>query len=144
MAEREQPIMQRAWVALVADGARLWRNNIGTALQGRISHVQHPSPSSGLMAGDIIIRSPWYIKFGLAVGSSDLIGYLPVTVTSEMVGKRVAVFLSAEAKNAHGHTTKEQRAWLAAVKECGGIGFAFRSEEEALQLLQAAKTDLLN
>ena len=80
-------------------GMKLWRNQVGTykLADGR------------------------YISSGLCVGSSDLIGYLPVVVTPEMVGKTVAVFVAIEAKAPTGKVRPAQEKFLSAVSSAGGI-----------------------
>ena len=63
------------------------------------------------------------VHFGLCKGSSDLIGWTPITVTADMVGKRLAIFTAVEVKkNKDGayKATKEQIAFIKAVKLAGG------------------------
>ena len=72
------------------------------------------------------------IRYGIAnPGGSDLIGWTPVEITPDMVGTRLAVFTALEIKTAKGRATKEQEAFVAAVKRAGGIAEIVRSEEEA-------------
>jgi hypothetical protein len=52
------------------------------------------------------------IRFGLTPGSADLIGWHEVLVTPEMVGQKLAVFLSIEVKNSSGRVRPEQARWL--------------------------------
>lgn len=63
---------------------RLYRNNVGMAFAGR-------PEKRGVVT---IIHNAYPIRYGLAVGSADLIGYRMVTVTPDMVGKKLAVFMS--------------------------------------------------
>jgi hypothetical protein len=90
-------------VAASEQGHRLWRNNIGK-LQ------------------DITGR---WVTYGLAVGSSDLIG-----IRSD--GR----FLSVEVKAGRRKTTTEQAAWLSMIREMGGIAGVAHSVEEALALIR--------
>ena len=53
------------------------------------------------------------VKFGLAVGSSDLIGWT--------ICNAAAVFTAIEVKRPGQKPTKEQAAFIAAVKRAGGI-----------------------
>lgn len=76
-----------------------------------------------------------YHRFGLAVGSSDLIGWRTLTVTTDMVGSKLAVFVALEGKSKTGATTSEQQAFIRTVQEAGGIAGVFRSVDEAAQLL---------
>ena len=107
-------IQQQIRLACSRGPVRLWRNNTGTLRD------QHGRP----------------VTFGLARGSSDLIGYRTVTVTPEMVGQQVAVFTSLEVKAATGRVSAEQRQWLEVVAAAGGIAGVVRSVEDAEALLR--------
>lgn len=64
------------------------------------------------------------IRYGLCNGSSDLIGWTPVTVTPDMVGKKIAVFTAVEVKlnkNGKYKATDLQKAFISAVKSAGGF-----------------------
>ena len=74
------------------------------------------------------------VQFGLAKGSSDLIGWTTRTITPDMVGQRIAVFTSIEVKTATGRLRPEQRQWLDAVAAAGGIAGVARSVEDAMGL----------
>lgn len=100
--------MHRAMMAVSEIGARALRNNCGVAV--------YPDGAR--------------VRYGLCPGSSDLIGWVPVTVTPEMVGQRVAVFLAIETKTADGRRTAKQRNFIRAVRDAGGrAGFATTPEE---------------
>lgn len=63
------------------------------------------------------------IRFGLCKGSSDLIGWTPVTITPDMVGKKLAVFTAVEVKlnkNGKYKATEDQLRFISAVKNNGG------------------------
>jgi len=109
----EQQIQQQIRLQCSRGPVRLWRNNTGTLRD------QHGRP----------------VSFGLAKGSSDLIGYRTVTVTPEMVGTTVAVFCSIEVKTATGRVSAEQRQWLEVVRAAGGCAGVARSVEDAEALL---------
>lgn len=126
---KESLALKLGHLALVGAGSRVWRNNVGNFVQGDVTR---------LVDGSIHIKNPRWIVCGLAEGSSDLIGGTPIIITPAMVGRTVFVFTAAEAKNEVGNTTKLQRQWLDMVNACGGIGFAFRSETQAREELQAA------
>lgn len=109
----EQQIQQQIRIACSNGPVRLFRNNTGTLRD------QQGRP----------------VSFGLCKGSADLIGYRTVTVTEEMVGQQVAVFLSIEVKAAAGRLRPEQQQWLEAVQAAGGIAGVARSVEDAEALL---------
>ena len=109
----EQSIQQHIRLACSAGDTRLFRNNTGTLRD------QHGRP----------------VSFGLCKGSADLIGWKRVTVTPDMVGQQVAVFLSIEVKTLTGRIRPEQQQWLDAVQAAGGIAGVARSVDDALDLL---------
>jgi len=67
------------------------------------------------------------VRAGLCVGSSDLIGWFR--------GR----FLAIEVKSDTGKTSKEQDAFLAAVRVGGGIAGVARSVEDALRIISCAE-----
>lgn len=70
-------------------------------------------------------------------GASDLIGFMPVTITPEMVGKTVAVFVAVEVKTEAGIVSDEQSAFLEIVKKKGGISGVLRDISGLKNLLQS-------
>ena len=111
----EQQIQQNIRIACSKGDTRLFRNNTGTLKD------QNGRP----------------VQFGLCKGSADLIGYRSVTITPEMVGTTVAVFLSIEVKTATGRLRPEQQQWLDTVQAAGGIAGVARSVEDALRIVTA-------
>lgn len=95
----EGKILKKLQLLFTSVGARVFRNNVGLfeTKDGR------------------------KVRTGLCVGSSDLIGWTPMVVTPEMVGKRVAIFTSIEVKTKNTKTTPIQLAWHQAVNTAGGI-----------------------
>jgi len=91
-------------------GHRLFRNNVG--------HAQ--------------TKDGRYITFGLAPGSSDLIGFKRVKITQDMVGKTIAVFSAIEVKGPRGRATTEQVDFLATVTNLGGHAKLAYSVEDSL------------
>lgn len=117
---------------------RLFRNNVGQAWAGRWERHGGGQLLKPLPAGTIIVYAPRAVKFGLAEGSGDVIGMRSIEVTPEMVGTRIAQFVSLEGKVKSG-TSDEQRNWDAMVKMMGGISGQFRSVEDAAALLGVEK-----
>ena len=70
------------------------------------------------------------VRFGLAVGSSDLIGWTNVNPTVSD-----ATFTAIEVKLPGKKPTREQAAFLAAVKAAGGIAGVAHSLEEFSQII---------
>lgn len=106
MSEKE--IQDQIRVALSDVGVIIWRNNTGIATYATGSKV----------------------RYGLCIGSSDLIG-----ITRD--GKFVAI----EVKTPKGKLTKEQKNFLKAVKDMGGYSGVARSVEDALRIVSHDKAD---
>jgi len=93
-------------------GLRLFRNETAGAWVGKARRMND---------GSVTIQNPRFILAGLCTGSSDLVGWVERTVTPEMVGQKIAVFVAVEAKAAvNGKATPEQLNFLKAVKDSGG------------------------
>ena len=118
----EQQIQQQIRLTCSRGPVRLMRNNTGTLRD------QHGRP----------------VSFGLAKGSSDLIGWKTVTVTEDMIGQQVAVFTSIEVKSPTGRLRPEQQQWIDAVQAAGGIAGVARSVEDAQSLLSNTPVLLIN
>lgn len=96
----ESSLLRKVMLSLTDAGCRLFRNNVG-AWQHKDGH---------------------WIKYGVCnPGGSDAIGWTSMVITSEMVGRRVAVFTAIETKDTGETATDEQENFLAAVLEAGGI-----------------------
>ena len=121
----ERNIQQDIRLALSRAGSRMFRNNVGQAWTGRV--VRNTN-------GSITIYDPRPLDAGLCKGSSDLIGWTPVTVTADMVGKKLAVFTAIEVKGPKGKTSPEQTNFIDRVKIDGGIAGVARSAEDATQI----------
>jgi len=65
-----------------------------------------------------------------AAGSSDLIGWHRITVTPEMVGREIAVFLAVEVKRKGGRSSDDQDKFIEIVNESGGIAFICDDEKK--------------
>jgi hypothetical protein len=104
---KETDIMRQIMLALSEAGCLVWRNNVGVLKN-----------QAGIP-----------IRFGLCVGSSDLIGVAPS-----------GQFLAIEVKAARGRATDDQLRFISAVQARGGIAGVARSPEDALLLLAAKPT----
>lgn len=114
----EASILARVRIALSQAGAVVFRNQVG-ALRDKQDRL---------------------VRFGVGPangGGSDLIGYLSVLVTPDMVGVRVAIFLAAEVKAPDGIATTAQKHFLETVRAAGGVGMLVRSDTEALAALSS-------
>jgi len=110
---KESNLMRLCLLKLSEYGSRVFRNNTGV----------------------IKDKDGRYHRFGLAVGSSDIIGLTAVVITNEMVGKRIAVFTAIEVKSEKGIVSKEQKLFNQMVLDNGGIVGIARSPEQSLQII---------
>jgi len=113
------------------DEALMFRANVGTGWQGV---AEKPLPD-----GSVILRKPRRFSTGLPTGFSDLFGLVPVTVTPDMVGKTVGVFVAVEVKNATGRARDAQRDFIDAVRRHGGRAGLARSIAEALEIIRGER-----
>lgn len=112
MSESESALLRHLLLAASALGARLFRNQIGRYRLACQTCI-------------LCQRDGRVVSSGLAVGSPDLVGWQTVTVTPEMVGQRIAVFVGIEAKTATGRLTEDQRAFQTALARAGArVGVA--------------------
>jgi len=100
---------------------RVFRNNVGMAHIGTVVKQ---------LQGRVVLDNYRVIKFGLFKGSGDFIGWKEVEVTADMVGKKVAVFLSIETKRPKGRRRPEQENWQEQVQKSGGIAVFVENPEE--------------
>lgn len=117
---KERDIQANILLQATKAGARLFRNNVGKGWIGQWSKLSD---------GSILLRNPRRMNFGLCKGSSDLIGWVPVTITEDMVGQTVAVFAGIECKTKTGRVSAEQQNFLDAIHRAGGISIVGRDPD---------------
>lgn len=124
----ENEVQQKVQIEAAYHGCKLMRNNSGAC-----------KDSTGRL-----------IRFGLGniskshsdrIKSSDLVGFTTVTITPDMVGKRVAVFTAFEVKASDWKfsSTGRERAQLAFidwVKAHGGIAAFVNKTEQVIDILK--------
>lgn len=105
----ESKLLKEVQIFASSLGARMLRNNCGQ-LQDR--------------------EGRW-VRYGVAnPGGSDLVGWTPCVVTANMLGHTIAVFTAIEVKTPTGRPSKEQLAFLEAVRSAGGIAVLARSIDD--------------
>lgn len=124
---KENNIQKRIMLTVSKLGTRIFRNNVGTAWNGK---------NYATKDGKRVIENAQLIRFGLCKGSSDLIGYTSKTITPDMVGQKVAVFTAIEVKKKGGKQSPEQINFIKRLNDAGGFGGFAYSEAEAAAIIQ--------
>jgi len=116
----ETPLMRRIHLAVgKLRHVRLFRNNVGVGIFRNRDGTERR------------------VAYGLAPGSSDLVGWTSITVRPEHVGQRLAVFTALEVKTLRGGKGREnQQNFIAAVRDAGGIADIVRDPETAVGILE--------
>lgn len=130
----EKSLMHHLMVACSDVGARVFRNHVGLAYQGKATKIVKGGEYY-LQRGDVVIQQARVMKAGLGTGSSDLIGWRPVTITPEMVGTKIAQFLAIEVKTGDRRPTADQGRFLVAVELDGGLALVANDVDEAVKRL---------
>ena len=114
-------------------------SNLETKLQQEIRLALGQMPDLRIFRNQVgqlpDLRTGRPVQFGLAKGSSDLIGFKTIEITEEHLGQKLAVFTSIEVKTAKGKLTPMQHNWLSCVREAGGITGVARSVQDAIQII---------
>lgn len=93
----------------------------------QIRQAVNLSGKARLVRNSVGYDSEAHVRYGLGVGSPDLVGVL-----------RGGRALALEVKSATGRVRPEQAAWLAAFERLGGVGGVVRSVEEAMNVIDRA------
>lgn len=96
-------------------------------------------PAGMAWMGEIVAKDQNYltlenyrpVKFGLAPGSSDLIGWQSIETD---IG-RIARFIALEIKSARGRLSEQQQRFIDAVNAAGGRAGVARSVDEAHEIV---------
>jgi hypothetical protein len=115
----EKELLAYARIEATKNGGRLWRNQSGMAWQGEILSKSY---------NVLHLKNPRPLKSGLTNGASDLIGFLPLRITEEYLGKTIAVFFANEIKTKNDKLSKEQLNFLYFISESGGIAWETKFE----------------
>lgn len=134
-AMKESIIQKIIRLKLSQLGAKMFRVNVGRGWTGD-TLIKRPKHWTALIGPkDIVIRNARPFSSGVPKGYSDLTGWLEVTITPDMVGKKIAQFVAGEVKSKNGRATKEQKLFLSVVKDSGGKAGILRSEKDCVDLI---------
>lgn len=126
MTESEKAIQNQVLLEASRLGARVFRNNVGSAWMG--DAVRHAD-------GTVVIKHARRVVFGIpGEGGADLLGWYPYVVKPQDVGRQVALFTALEIKKIDGRVTPEQRQFLEIVAAAGGIAGVVRNPLELREL----------
>lgn len=132
----ENTVQRQIWLALGAV-SRMFRLNSGKAW------LSGAGPAQRLQNGSVMVPAARPVALGLAfpngepvVGQSDLFGWTEVTITPEMVGRKVPVVTAIETKRTKGGKASEgQINFVDQVQKAGGIAGIANSPEAALAIV---------
>ena len=135
MSAAETSVQAEILRALGTGPTRLFRNNTGQGWVGPSRRIERTDQVM-VYAGDVIIRNARPLHAGLCTGSSDLIGWHSVTITPEMVGRTMGLFLGVVVKRPGGHgATEERQRFISAIVRAGGLAGVARSVDDAREIL---------
>lgn len=117
----ESIVQKMTRLRLSTCGFTMWRNNVGSAWQGNAEVI---APSR------ILISNARRVAYGLTKGASDLIGFKPVVITQEMVGKTFPIFTVVETKRPGGRISAEQNIFLDCIRKAGGIAIVAKKPDD--------------
>lgn len=120
-------------------GARLWRMNVGLGWIGESVKFTKRDVVS-VSAGDVLIRQARPFRSGIE-GMSDGCGLVPVEITPDMVGQKVAMFLAVEDKQGSGRRTKEQTQFIKAIRALGGRAGVARNDDDVAAIVRGEIRD---
>jgi hypothetical protein len=109
-ADREHALIKR-YLERLTPQERRFRINAGMGWTGQVTFS---SPDT------VVIKQARPLH-GAPVGFPDVIGWDMVTVTPDMVGRRIAVFVGEEFKTGNGQLSKAQRLFRDCLERMGGI-----------------------
>lgn len=123
----ESEIKRRIQLAIGRGESRVWNNPVGLGWQGKL--LSHKD-------GVAILQGARAVRFGLAEGSPDLIGFVTLTVTPEMVGQKLAVFLGVEVKTDSGRPSVAQTNFINFLLQNGARAGIARSTADAIAIVK--------
>lgn len=122
--------LQAAILLRFARGAtRLFRINAGMGWTGKVARRTRTS---------ILLANPRPFH-GAQEGYADLTGWTSITITPDMVGRKVAVFTAIEVKAPGGRERRQQARFREAVARAGGIAVVARTLEAVAEALKTSR-----
>lgn len=122
---KETNIVRMIMVAASRAGARLWRYNAGMAWAGKTTRNAD---------GSVLVRNAMPFH-GVFEGHPDTAGFMPVVITQDMVGSRMAVACYVEVKTDAGRVSTEQRRFIAMARLMGARAGVARNDDDVMAIL---------
>lgn len=127
MGQKENKVSKLVRLEASQHGFRLFRNNRG--MFWTLDSIKE-------VGGKYYINNPRKIRAGLeGNGTPDFVGWKPVTITPDMVGKQLAVFTGFEVKTKKGPATKAQKKFIELLGSHGGISGITRDPDDVKKIL---------
>lgn len=123
-------------LAASQEGAVTFRNQVGA---GWVCPPKQTKKYKKNGKNYVLLEEPRWIEYGLGVGSGDTVGWKSVVITEEMVGKKIAQFVSIEYKTDDGRARKGQPEWHAAVCRAGGLSGFARNDDDVRSILRGVQ-----
>lgn len=122
-AKRRGPQPEGEVNKIIAKTARLLGATVHRNRRGML-----PLPGGGML------------PFGLGPdGYPDFVGYLPVVITPELVGQKLAVYVAIEAKTDSGVLAEHQFKVIEELRDAGAIAGVARNAEDVQGLLSVVR-----
>ena len=142
----ESAHMKRVMMIASKLGARFFRNNVGQAFTGQ--SIALDNTCTVIKRGKrvpvskraVLINHPRRIQFGHCKGSSDLIGFIPVKITAEQVGRVLTIYTAVETKSSTGKPSAEQTKFLRMIAKNGGVAILSRDDDETEEIIKTVKS----
>jgi hypothetical protein len=120
----ETEIVRQVILSASKRGDRIWRQNSGQGWIGK----------SRVNGSTVIIDNARPFHSGFP-GWSDTGGYVMITVTPDMVGRKIPVCAQIEVKTATGRIRPEQQKFIDHILSVGGIAGVVRSVKDLEDLI---------
>lgn len=133
MRQRESVVQDNILLAVSEAGGVAFRQNVGLGWQGDVTRIKTASVVK-LYPGDLVIRNARPLHAGLIKGSSDLIGWRSIPVSSLPPDSVVAQFVAVEVKTNTGESSPEQRHFVKMVQQAGGLAGVARSSDDVYRM----------
>lgn len=114
----------------------IFRANVGRGWTGQTANmVLNPQVNR------LTLTNPRPFSTGLPIGFPDLFGLKPITITPDMVGQHVAIFVALEVKDTGGRVSEKQKNMLSFLQQQGARAGVVRSVADAVRILNGEEAN---